>query len=111
MYLFNKRTRNVIKVFWGIFASLVIISMVFTYSGFTTLSRTQTSEPLDISPEDLQVPATTTLDVSTLSTSSPELQPLFESIKRDLESSDDDTEAEQVATPEQPAPPPLQFGL
>ena len=111
MYLFNKRTRNMIKVLWGVLATLVIISMVVTYSGFTSLSRSQTSEPIEVSPEDLQRPATTTLDVSTLSTTSPELQPLFESIKKDLESSGDDGKEEPVVTPEQPAPPPLQFGL
>jgi len=111
MYLFNKRTRNVIKVFWGIFATLVIISMVFTYSGFTTLTSTTPTEPREITQDDLQYPATSTpLDVSTLSTSSPELQPLFESIRKDLESSGEGA-PEETASPDQPAPPPLQFGL
>ena len=107
MYLFNKRTRNLIKILWGVLATLVILSMVITYSGFTMLARTQTSEPLDISPEDLELAqATTSLDVGTLSTSSPELQPLFESIKKDLASPD-----EAPAAPSEPDVPPLQFGF
>ena len=108
MYLFNKRTRNAIKVLWGILAALVILSMVITYSGFTMLARTQPSAPVELSAEDLQRPATTTpLDVSTLSTTSPELQPLFESIRKDLASSSEPT---PVAPPE-PAAPPLRFDL
>jgi len=80
--------------------------MVITYSGFTMLARTQTTQPSDISPEELELArATTTLDVSSLSTSSPELQPLLESIKEDIKSS------EATAAPSKPDVPPLQFGL
>jgi hypothetical protein len=107
MYLFNKRTRNAIKVLWGILAALVIISMIITYSGFTMLARTPSTEPVELSAEDLQRPATTTLDVSTLSTTSPELQPLLESIRKDLASSSAPT---PVAPPE-PQAPPLRFDL
>jgi Na+/H+-dicarboxylate symporter len=107
MYLFNRRTRNIIKVFWGILATLVILSMIITYSGFTMLARTQPSQPMDVSPEDLQRPATTTLDVSSLSTTSPELQPLFESIRRDVAS----TSEPAPETPPAPDAPPLRLGL
>jgi Na+/H+-dicarboxylate symporter len=107
MYLFNRRTRNVIKVFWGILATLVILSMVITYSGFTMLARTQPSQPIEISPEDLQRSASSTLDVSTLSTTSPELQPLLESIRQDLAS----TSGQVPTTPPEQEAPPLRFEL
>jgi hypothetical protein len=106
MYLFNRRTRNVIKVFWGILATLVILSMVITYSGFTMLARTQPTQPIDVSAEDLQR-ASSTLDVSTLSTTSPEIQPLLDSIRQDLASTSEQT---PTTPPEQEAPP-LRFGL
>jgi hypothetical protein len=40
MFLYGKRTRKLIKFFWGFFAILVILSMVITYSGFTRYSHT-----------------------------------------------------------------------
>lgn len=95
MYLFNRRTRNIIKIFWGILATLVILSMVITYSGFTMLARTQPSQPIEISPEDLQRPATTTIDLTSRSTTSAELQPLLE----------DGREPAPTTPPAQEAPP------
>jgi len=44
MFLFNKKTRNTIKFIWAILAFLVVLSMIITYSGFTTLARTKKQE-------------------------------------------------------------------
>ncbi len=44
MFLYNKRTRKVIKYFWGFFAILIIISMVITYSGFSRIRNQQTAQ-------------------------------------------------------------------
>jgi hypothetical protein len=49
--LFNKRTRNIIKYMWAIFATLIAFSMVFAYSGFTSLSRSTQQEPIEIPAE------------------------------------------------------------
>jgi len=38
--LFNKRTKKVIKYIWGGFSLLIILSMIFAYSGFSLLART-----------------------------------------------------------------------
>jgi len=38
MFLFNKRTKKIIRYIWGVFAVLIIISMVFAYSGFTAIT-------------------------------------------------------------------------
>jgi hypothetical protein len=48
MFLFNKRTRNIIKYVWAVFATLIILSMVVAYSGFATLARPQ--------PEQIEIP-------------------------------------------------------
>jgi len=53
MFLFTKRTKKVIKWFWGVFAVLVILSMVFTYSGFTMLAGTGAPRTNEIPPEVL----------------------------------------------------------
>jgi len=53
MFLFNKRTRNVIKYMWGGFATIIILTMILAYSGFTKLTGTssQTQEPIEIPAE------------------------------------------------------------
>lgn len=52
MFLFNKRTRNAIKYLWAGFATIIILTMVIAYSGFTTLARTPTTqEPIEIPAE------------------------------------------------------------
>ncbi len=51
MFLFNKKTRNVIKYIWGFFAILIILSMVIAYSGFATLVQTPSST------ETVEIPA------------------------------------------------------
>gem|GEM_PF-5915685 len=43
--LFHKRTKKVIKIVWGVFASLIMLSMIITYSGFTLLARTSSPTP------------------------------------------------------------------
>lgn len=48
MFLFNKRTRNIIKYMWGFFATLIILTMIIAYSGFATLARPQ--------PEQIEIP-------------------------------------------------------
>ena len=75
MYLFNKRTRNIIKVIWGFLAVLIMVTMVITYSGFTMLVGTQQpTEPIEVSPEDLLQPNTSTssdVETETQTTSTP----------------------------------------
>lgn len=51
--LFNKKTRNVIKYIWGVFAVLIIFSMVTVYSGFTGLTQSQSSQPIELTQEEL----------------------------------------------------------
>ena len=54
MFLFNKKTRNVVKWFWGVFATLIIISMVVTYSGFTMLPGPSGGDTsVELTPEQL----------------------------------------------------------
>jgi predicted PurR-regulated permease PerM len=52
MFLYNKRTRKVIRALWAVFAILIILSMVFAYSGFTALPATAptTQQPIQITP-------------------------------------------------------------
>jgi len=113
MYLFTKRTRNIIKGIWAVLAILVIVSMIIAYSGFTMLPGTSpTMEARDVSPEDL-IPsgASSTLDVSNLSTSSPEIQELLKSIQEDMETG---TTTGTTPVPEAPSMPPapeLNFGI
>ena len=52
MFLFEKKTRNVIKYMWGFFAILIVLSMVIAYSGFASLAQTTpTGEPIEIPAE------------------------------------------------------------
>lgn len=52
MFLFNKKTRNIIKYMWSIMAILIVFSMIFAYSGFSSLSSTTTAQQtIDIPPE------------------------------------------------------------
>lgn len=113
MYLFTKRTRNTIKIVWGVLAFFVMLSMVITYSGFTRLSNTQA--PPSTAQSELQpTTATTTLNLKDLSTSSPELQQLIKSIKVDMASGSQATTSAPApvqATPPQPPAPELKFGI
>jgi len=45
MFLFNKRTRKVIRFLWAILATLIILSMVLAFSGFSYMSVTSTPAP------------------------------------------------------------------
>jgi|SRR3989339_669390 len=52
MFLFNKRTRNIIKYLWSFMAVLIVFSMIFAYSGFSSLSKTTANQQqIDIPPE------------------------------------------------------------
>ena len=55
MFLFHKKTRNVIKYIWGFFAIIIIFSMVFAFSGFGELPSAPAEQirPIDLSPEDI----------------------------------------------------------
>jgi hypothetical protein len=54
MFLFNKRTRNIIKYLWGFFAILIVLSMVIAYSGFATLARTPADQESIEIPDDVR---------------------------------------------------------
>jgi len=52
MFLFNKKTRNIIKYMWAVMAILIVFSMIFAYSGFTSLTQTTASQQqIEIPPE------------------------------------------------------------
>lgn len=112
MFLFTKRTKKVIKWFWGVFAVLVILSMVFTYSGFTMLARTTPSTTQDIPPEVLAE-----LEAQQQATNTPEVQALLEQVQVNASGTVEVTEptiertAEPEPTPVTPPVPPLQFEL
>jgi hypothetical protein len=53
MFLFDKRTKKVIKIIWGIFAVLIIFSMIVAYSGFVSLVGTSATAPQELTPEEL----------------------------------------------------------
>ncbi len=56
MFLFDKKTRNVIKYIWGFFAIIIIFSMVFAFSGFGELPSAPPANQvgtIDLSPEDI----------------------------------------------------------
>lgn len=116
MYLFTKRTRNIIKGIWIVLAILVMVSMVITYSGFTMLARTESPQAIEVSPEDLApTTASTSVDFGNLSTSSPEIQELLKSIEADV-TAQDETRGEPGAIPDSSAPseppvPALNFGI
>jgi hypothetical protein len=52
MFLFSKKTRNVIKYAWAVFAVLIILSMVIAYSGFVSLATTPAPQPTPIEIPD-----------------------------------------------------------
>lgn len=52
MFLFNKKTRNVIKYIWIVLTIIIVLSMVLTYSGFTSLART----PATTQEQQIEVP-------------------------------------------------------
>ena len=52
MFLFNKKTRNIIKYMWAVMAVLIVLSMIFAYSGFTSLTQTTANQQqIEIPPE------------------------------------------------------------
>lgn len=56
MFLFNKKTRNIIKYIWIVLTILIVLSMILVYSGFSSLARTpsasqQGTQQMDIPPE------------------------------------------------------------
>jgi predicted PurR-regulated permease PerM len=62
MFLYNKRTRKVIRALWAVFAVLIILSMVFAYSGFTALPATAptTQQPVQVTPTLISTSTATT---------------------------------------------------
>ena len=77
MFLFTKKTKNVVKWFWIVFASLIIVSMVVAYSGFAMLaSVSHTPQPHEIPPEVLAQ-----LEEQRNGTTSPEVQALIEQLQ------------------------------
>jgi hypothetical protein len=91
MFLFSKKTRNVIKYAWAVFAVLIIISMVFAYSGFVSLTSSPAPQPtpVEMPAEDLEQPSTA------------------EVLLDDATTTPDTTPAEPAA----PAVPELQFSI
>jgi len=55
MFLFNKKTRNIIKYAWAVFAILIIFSMVIAYSGFTSLTSAPQPTPVEAPSESASV--------------------------------------------------------
>ncbi|MBP9749362.1 MAG: hypothetical protein KBD21_01355 [Candidatus Pacebacteria bacterium] len=53
MFLFNSRTKKVIRWLWAVFAILIILSMIIAYSGFVTLATLPTSQSVDVPQEVL----------------------------------------------------------
>jgi hypothetical protein len=56
MFLFNKKTRNIIKYIWIVLTIFIVLSMVLVYSGFSSLAGTpsasqQGTQQMDIPPE------------------------------------------------------------
>lgn len=110
MFLFTKKTKNVVKWFWIVFATLIMLSMVFTYSGFTMLARTQTPQPQELTPEILAQ-----LQDEQGSTT-PEMQALIDQLNASstvVELTDESIEREDTPEPEptQPPVPQLDFSL
>jgi hypothetical protein len=82
MFLYNKRTRNVIKVVWGVFAVLIILSMIVAYGGFASLAGTGAAQPefapIEFTEEELallKATSSVTIATSTVSTSTIETTP------------------------------------
>ena len=76
MFLFTKRTKNVVKWFWIFFASIIILTMIFAYSGFASLAGT--AQPVaqnTIPPEVLA-----DLEAQQNGSTSPEIQALIDKI-------------------------------
>ncbi len=75
MFLFNSRTKKVIRWIWGVFATIIILSMVVVYSGFVSLARLPEQQPVDVPPEVLEQ-----LSQQQNASTSPELQQLLEQL-------------------------------
>ncbi len=54
MFLFNSRTKKIIRWIWGFFAILIILSMIVVYSGFVQLATTQDQQQAEIPDEVLE---------------------------------------------------------
>lgn len=110
MFLFTKKTKNIIKWFWIVFATLIILSMVFTYSGFTMLAGTTTPQPQEIPPEVLEQ-----LLLEEESTSTTVVELTNESMERESDASsnpaEQDTMESVLPEPEQPPVPELNFSI
>lgn len=74
MFLFSKRSRNIIKWIWGFFAVIISLTMVIAFSGFTSLA-TLNNQPQaqEIPPEVLAE-----LEAQRNGTGSPEVRALLE---------------------------------
>ena len=103
MFLFSKRTRNVIKYLWGVFAVLIILSMVFAYSGFTSLTSapSPTAQTENLPPEAYEAleQAQANLATSSTATTTHEDTPMS------------DTPIVPVTEQLPPPPPPLDFSI
>ncbi|MBP9760479.1 MAG: hypothetical protein KBD24_03915 [Candidatus Pacebacteria bacterium] len=75
MFLFTKKGKKVVKWVWGVLATLVMVSMVLTYSGITMLARTQTTPAQDIPPDVLAQ-----LEAQKNASTSPELRALLDKV-------------------------------
>jgi len=108
MFLFHKRTKKVIKWFWGVFAILVAFSMIFTYSGFTMLARTSPSTTQEIPPEVLAE-----LQAQQNASTTPETEALLEQVNASgsVQVTPPVIERTEVDTPPEPVAPTLEFDL
>ncbi len=113
MFLFNKKTRNTIKFVWGILASMVVLSMIITYSGFTALPNAQqgsTEQQIEIPPE-VRAQLEAQKNGGTIPTgddNSPEKQQIMKAIEEgrlDINPSDGEAPVPQENTSSQTPPP------
>lgn len=109
MFLFNKRTRNIIKYMWAFFAILIILTMIIAYSGFASLAQAP-QQQIDIPPEvqaqlDMQRQGIDAGDT----VSTPEEQEILKAIeegKIDIGSDDIDSNTVPEEGESQETPPP-----
>jgi len=111
MFLFDKRTKNIVKWFWAFFATIIIITMIVAYSGFAALPSAQA--PQQQIPPDILAELEAQRDSGTTS-------PAVDAIMEQLSASGTVTTATPTierttnttpAEPDTPPVPELQFGL
>ncbi|KKS85114.1 MAG: hypothetical protein UV60_C0011G0014 [Parcubacteria group bacterium GW2011_GWA2_43_11] len=111
MFLFNKKTRNIIKYMWAVMAVLIVLSMIFAYSGFTSLTQTTANQQqIEIPPEvqaqlDLQKNGSTTVNGKV---TTPEEQAVLDAINEgrlDINSTTTSTGTPQAEQPVSNTPP------